>query len=96
MLKRVKIHGHCLVVVAEGAEDGLILEEEKKALENGDLKDPSGNPIRQDIGIFLQTKISEFETSKNFSVDVSLIDPTYAIRSVAANPGDTLLCTNLA
>ena len=46
MLKRVKIHGHCLVVVAEGAEDGLILEEEKKALENGDLKDPSGNPIR--------------------------------------------------
>lgn len=33
---------------------------------------------------------------RNFTVDVSFIDPTYAIRSVAANPGDTLLCTNLA
>jgi hypothetical protein len=36
VLKRLKAQGHCLIVVAEGAEDGLILDEEKKSLENGD------------------------------------------------------------
>ena len=29
-------------------------------------------------------------------VEMSYIDPTYAIRSVAANAGDTILCTKLA
>ena len=30
------------------------------------------------------------------TVHVTAIDPTYAIRSVAANGGDTILCTHLA
>jgi 6-phosphofructokinase len=44
----------------------------------------------------LETKISEYAIEKNTKLSVSFIDPTYAIRSVAASPGDTLLCTKLA
>ena len=45
----------------------------------------------------MQRAIKEYaEAEHNMQVNVAAIDPTYAIRSVAANAGDTQLCTQLA
>ncbi len=95
VIERVKTKGHCLVVVAEGAEEGLINPNEKiTAVEK---RDGSGNLIYDDIGNFLQQAISEYAHKiHQMTVNVTAIDPTYAIRSVAANGGDTILCTHLA
>jgi 6-phosphofructokinase 1 len=94
VLKRVQEKGHCLIVVAEGAEEGLINPNEKITLV--EKKDGSGNLIYDDVGNFLEKAIADFALSKKVVFSVSYIDPTYAIRSVASNPADTLLCTTLA
>ena len=94
VIKRVKEQGHCLIVVAEGAEEGLINPNEK--ITQVEKRDGSGNLVYDDIGSFLEKAIAAYAAEKNFTLAVSFIDPTYAIRSVAASPGDTLLCTQLA
>ena len=94
VLKRVQQKGHCLIVVAEGAEEGLINPNEKITLV--EKKDASGNLQYDDVGDFLEKALADFALSKNVVFSVSYIDPTYSIRSVASNPADTLLCTTLA
>lgn len=95
IVKRVKAKGHCLVVVAEGAEEGLINPNEK--MTKVEKRDGSGNLVYDDIGNFLQLAMKEYaETQHSMCVNVTAIDPTYAIRSVPANGGDTQLCTYLA
>ena len=95
IIKRVKAKGHCLVVVAEGAEEGLINPNEK--ITQVEKRDGSNNLIYDDIRTFMQKAIREYaETQHQMQVNVTAIDPTYAIRSVAANAGDTQLCTELA
>mmetsp|Transcript_597 Transcript_597/g.782 ORF Transcript_597/g.782 Transcript_597/m.782 type:complete len:92 (+) Transcript_597:1272-1547(+) len=45
----------------------------------------------------MQRAIKEYaEKEHSMTVNVAAIDPTYAIRSVAANAGDTQLCMVLA
>jgi 6-phosphofructokinase 1 len=87
VVERVKAKGHCLIVVAEGAEEGLISE---KRISKEERRDGSGNLIYDDIGLYLEKHIAEY-TKEVHSMDcfVSAIDPTYAIRSVPANAGDT-------
>ena len=95
VIERVKAKGHCLVVVAEGAEEGLINPNEK--ITEVEKRDGSGNLIYDDIGNFLQRAIKTYaETEHHMTVNVTAIDPTYAIRSVAANGGDAQLCMQLA
>lgn len=47
IIERAKIKGHCIIVIAEGAEDGLIPEERQKIREelgiHENIKDESGN-----------------------------------------------------
>ena len=95
IMQRVKESGHCVVVVAEGAEEGLINPNEKiTAVEK---RDGSGNRIFDDIGTFMESAIYNYAQSEHgMRVNVVAIDPTYAIRSVPANAGDTLLCAHLA
>lgn len=81
-------------MVAEGAEEGLINPNEK--ITKVEKRDGSGNLIYDDIGSFLEKALDHYATDKGLQLAVSFIDPTYAIRSVAASPGDTLLCTQLA
>ena len=82
-------------VVAEGAEEGLINPNEK--ITQVEKRDGSNNLIYDDIGNFMQSAVKEYaETEHNMQVNVAAIDPTYAIRSVPANAGDTQLCTQLA
>jgi 6-phosphofructokinase 1 len=47
IIERAKIKGHCVVVIAEGAEDGLIEDEKRRVRESlgihEEIKDESGN-----------------------------------------------------
>ena len=82
-------------MVAEGAEEGLINPNEK--ITKVEKKDGSGNLIYDDIGTYLELAIIDYAKKEhNMQFNVTAIDPTYAIRSVPANAGDTLLCTHLA
>lgn len=84
----MKTKGHCLVVVAEGAEEGLINPNEK--ITQVEKRDGSGNLVYDDIGNFLQEAIKEYAWREHqMDCNVTAIDPTYAIRSVPANGGDT-------
>jgi len=50
-----------------------------------------------DIGEAMKVSIVK-ELKENFGLHVNLkyIDPTYSIRSVASNAGDTIMCAKLA
>ena len=93
--KRVKSLGHCVIVVAEGAEEGLINPQEQ--ITKIVKKDASGNRMFDDIGEFMKNALSTYAKNKyGEEFSVTYIDPTYAIRSVPANSGDVLLCSQLA
>ena len=51
----LRMKGHCVIVVAEGAEEGLINPEEKITKE--EKRDGSNNLIFDDIGKFLKDQI---------------------------------------
>ncbi len=80
---------HALVVIAEGAGQDLFDDAEKR-------KDPSGNLLNKDIGLFLKQKISEEFHSANFRYSLKYIDPSYIIRSAPANANDSKFCGLLA
>lgn len=95
VVKRVAKQGFCVIVVAEGAEEGLI--NEKETITKVMKKDASGNKIFDDIGEFLTGAIGKYAKEHHqLDFNISYIDPTYAIRSVPANAGDCLLCARLA
>ena len=63
IVERVRSKGHCIVVVAEGAEEGLINPNEKiTAVEK---RDGSGNLIYDDIGNFLQKAVREYAENEH-------------------------------
>lgn len=78
---------HAVIVVAEGAGQHLF--------DGGDtVKDASGNVKHQDIGVFLKEKIGEYFT--DIPVTIKYIDPSYVVRSAAANSSDSVFCSKLA
>jgi 6-phosphofructokinase len=81
-------NGHCLIVLAEGAGTHL--------LPSTDEKDPSGNKVLPDNGSFLKTEITRFFKERNTTVKIAYNDPSYMIRSVAANSADQVYCIILA
>ncbi|WP_455168546.1 ATP-dependent 6-phosphofructokinase [Aegicerativicinus sediminis] len=87
MRERLKSQHHAVIVVAEGA--GQHLFENKST-----VKDASGNIKHQDIGSFLQKKLKK-ELS-DLKPTIKYIDPSYIIRSAAANSTDSVFCTKLA
>ena len=59
----------------------------------GDLgKDATGNVKPADIGDFLKSQIVDFCKKKGIDATLKYIDPTYMIRTVAANSYDKKLC----
>ncbi len=87
--KRMDMKGHAVVVVAEGAGQGL--------LEGSDLGvDKSGNSKLKDIGPFLVAAIKKYFDREGVEVNLKYIDPSYMIRSVPANCADALICDSLA
>ena len=86
---RLEKKKHALIVVAEGAGQQLFNDEDKKL-------DKSGNVKYKDIGLYLKEKIKEDFTARNFPYTLKYIDPSYIIRSAAANANDSLFCNLLA
>jgi 6-phosphofructokinase 1 len=87
--KRLEARHHALIVVAEGAGQYFFENEDKQ-------KDASGNIKNKDIGQFLKDKITEEFESKDFPFSLKYIDPSYIIRSAAANANDSKFCSLLA
>lgn len=85
---RLEAKHHAVIVVAEGAGQHLFEKDEV-------ITDASGNVQHNDIGLFLKQKINEY-FSDIFPVTIKYIDPSYIIRSAAANSGDSVFCSSLA
>lgn len=87
--QRIETRHHAVVVVAEGAGQFLFSD---MSLE----KDASGNIKHKDIGLLLKDKISEYFKKSNIPTTIKYIDPSYIIRSAAANANDSKFCSQLA
>ncbi len=86
--RRLDEKSHAVIVVAEGAG--------QKFFQDHDGKDASGNMKLGDIGVYLKTRINEYFKSIHYEMNLKYIDPSYIIRSVRANPNDTVFCGMLA
>ena len=80
---------HAVIVVAEGAGQEHIKNEQLKT-------DRSGNILKKDIGAFLNAKITAHFAAKGIDVNVKYFDPSYSIRSVPAHGTDAIHCLLLA
>jgi 6-phosphofructokinase 1 len=89
IVDKVKQQGHAVVIVAEGAgQEHLPVGEQ--------ARDASGNLALRDIGTFLRQRIAEHFAVTGAELNLRYIDPSYAIRSVPANPYDSVYCLRLA
>jgi 6-phosphofructokinase 1 len=87
--QRIISRSHALVVVAEGAGQDLFAADDLK-------KDDSGNIKSKDIGLFLRDRIEKYFKGENIPVVMRYIDPSYIVRSSAANSEDAILCDMFA
>ena len=81
---RLEKRGHAVIVVGEGAGQDLL-----KA--TGE-RDASGNVRLGDIGTFLRDKINDYFKKIGMEANLKYIDPSYTIRSMPANPHDSVFC----
>lgn len=84
--RRLDNQNHATVVTAEGAGQNYV---------TGDGEDASGNKKLGDIGQFLHRRISEHFAQQGREITLKYIDPSYIIRSQAANPSDSIYCARL-
>jgi 6-phosphofructokinase 1 len=82
--KRIDLRHHAVVVVAEGAGEELMGRNSKR--------DSSGNIRLGDIGLFLRDRINDYFRNIETEVTLKYIDPSYTIRSMPANPSDSVFC----
>ena len=82
--ERLERRNHAVIVVAEGAGQDL--------LPATGQKDASGNVVYGDIGAFLRDQIKAYFKKAGTEINLKYIDPSYTIRSQAANAHDAALC----
>jgi 6-phosphofructokinase 1 len=87
--RRLEARNHAVIVIAEGAGQELMQN-------SSPAKDASGNTVLGDIGSWLKEKIAAHFRSLPMEINLKYIDPSYAIRSVPANPHDSVYCIRLA
>jgi len=87
--RRVADRGSAVVVVAEGAGQDLMTDEQTGT-------DASGNRKLGDIGRFLEAAIIEHYSSINRELTLKYLKPGYSIRSVPAKAHDSVYCVRLA
>jgi 6-phosphofructokinase 1 len=90
----VRAKGRVVIVVAEGAGQELL--DDGLPEHNGRATDASGNIKLGDIGELLKQRITAHLTTVGLPPTIRYIDPSYAIRSVAANSYDSVYCLRLA
>jgi 6-phosphofructokinase 1 len=83
--RRVLRRAHAVLVVAEGAGQDLLRAEPNE-------RDASGNVKLGDIGLFLRDKVAQYFRAENIPAVIRYFDPSYIIRSVAADAEDAILC----
>jgi len=81
---RLDQRGHAVIVVAEGAGEDIVGKTRKR--------DASGNTRLADIGVFLRDRIRAYFGRIGMEVTLKYIDPSYTIRSMPANPHDSVFC----
>ena len=86
---RLKLQKHAVVVVAEGAGQELFTTQEKRI-------DQSGNILKDDVGELLKTNLTDYFKKRDIAISIKYLDPSYHIRSVAANASDAVFCHLLA
>jgi 6-phosphofructokinase 1 len=84
---RLRKRKHCVILVAEGAGQELMRKSETPM-----ETDASGNLRLLDIGTFLRSKIEDHFRKVGLEINLKYIDPSYMIRSVRANAGDSIYC----
>lgn len=89
MRRRLEARGHAVIVVAEGAGQDLM-----EGINNG--TDASGNKKLIDVGPWLRDRLISHFKSIGFELNLKYMDPSYSIRSVPANPHDSVYCMRLA
>jgi 6-phosphofructokinase 1 len=85
---RMRDTGHAVIVTAEGAGQEHFTEELGI--------DASGNKKLADIGGLLKSRVQSHFDALEIPISLRYIDPSYAIRSVAANAYDSVYCIQLA
>jgi len=84
---RLKKRHHAVIIVAEGAMQDMLIKEKKT--------DAGGNVKMADVGTYLRSRIINYFEEKKMEINLKYIDPSYAIRSAPANPGDSIYCERL-
>ena len=85
--KRLDERGHAVILVAEGAGQDLLEQEQKT--------DASGNKKLSDIGAFLKDAINQDAKKRGKIINIKYIDPSYMIRAAPANAADSVYCARL-
>lgn len=93
--ERIRCRQHAVIVVAEGAGQEY-LRADKPPADVSALYDISGNLKLHDIGLYLKDRILADFAAHNVECNLKYIDPSYMIRSVPANPYDSVYCLRLA
>eukprot|EP00802_Teleaulax_amphioxeia_P007567 Tamp_07574.p1 GENE.Tamp_07574~~Tamp_07574.p1 ORF type:complete len:589 (+),score=66.00 Tamp_07574:242-1768(+) len=86
--ERLDRHGHCIIVIAEGAGAEHFTHENLGV-------DDSGNKRLPDVGAWLRDKIRCWWREHGRQIQVRYIDPSYQVRSVSANTSDAVYCSDL-
>ncbi len=86
---KVQEKGHAVVVVAEGAGQEHLPELQGQT-------DASGNARLSDIAGLLRERIPADFAAHGMDINLKYLDPSYSIRSVPANPYDSVYCLRLA
>ncbi|MGJ9411833.1 ATP-dependent 6-phosphofructokinase [Aeromicrobium sp. CF4.19] len=86
--ERVRERGNAVVVLAEGAGQGL--------LEASERTDASGNAVLSDIAGHLREQISTHFQRVGLPLTMRFFSPGYQIRSVPADASDSVYCARLA
>ena len=84
---RLSKRKHAVIIVAEGAMQDQLIKEKKT--------DAGGNIKMVDVGTYLRDRIIEHFEGKKLEINLKYIDPSYAIRSAPADPGDSIYCERL-
>ncbi len=87
--RRLASRKHAVIVVAEGAGQDLFSASEAP-------KDASGNLKLQDIGRHLCEVLGSWSKTEKVEMTLRYFDPSYQIRSRAANTEDSMLCDRFA
>jgi len=83
--ERMQVKSHAVIAVAEGAGQELLQADPG-------ARDASGNVKLKDFAPILREKIEAFFKKEGMPVVIRYFDPSYQVRSRAANCEDALLC----